>query len=217
MSPIHADDVQDPSKRPITFSFNGGPGSASIWLHMGALGPKRVEMGPEGEQPKPPYHLFDNEDTALEFTDLVFIDPVTTGFSRAAPGENAAQFHGFDGDLESVAAFIRLYLVRAERWDSPKFLAGESYGTTRASALSEYLLNNDGIYLNGITLISSRAQFRDHLLQRRQRSSLRAYSCPSYTADGLVSQEAAERSASRFGKSGRRIAPFRRQRVHRRA
>ena len=141
------------------FAFNGGPGSASVWLHMGALGPKRVDMGPEGEQPKPPYHLVDNEDTALEFTDLVFIDPVSTGFSRPAPGENPAQFHSFEGDLQSVAAFIRLYLVRSERWDSPKFLAGESYGTTRASALSQYLLNNDGIYLNGITLISSVLNF----------------------------------------------------------
>lgn len=152
-------DVQDMSKRPITFSFNGGPGSASIWLHMGALGPRRVDMGPAGEQPAPPYHLVDNEDTALEFTDLVFIDPVSTGFSRSAPGVNPADFHSFEGDLQSVAAFIRLYLVRSERWDSPKFLAGESYGTTRASALSQYLHNNDGIYLNGITLISSVLNF----------------------------------------------------------
>ncbi len=153
------DDVQDTGKRPLTFAFNGGPGSASIWLHMGALGPKRVEMGADGEQPKPPYHLLDNEDTVLDFTDIVFIDPVTTGFSRHAPGENPAQFHGFEGDLQSVAAFIRMYLARSQRWDSPKFLAGESYGTTRASALSQYLLDNDGIYLNGITLISSVMNF----------------------------------------------------------
>jgi carboxypeptidase C (cathepsin A) len=155
-----SDDVPDAAKRPITFSFNGGPGSASVWLHLGALGPKRVEMGPDGEQPKPPYHLVDNQHTALEFTDLVFIDPVTTGYSRAAPGEKEAQFHGFDGDLESVAEFIRLYSVRAERWASPKFLAGESYGTTRAAALSQYLLDNDGIYLNGITLVSSVLNFQ---------------------------------------------------------
>jgi carboxypeptidase C (cathepsin A) len=153
------DDVQDVSQRPITFAFNGGPGSSSVWLHLGALGPKRVEMGPDGQQPKPPYHLVDNQDTPLEFTDLVFIDPVTTGYSRPAPGEKAAQFHGFDGDLESVAEFIRLYSVRAERWASPKFLAGESYGTTRASALSQYLLDKDGLYLNGITLISAVLNF----------------------------------------------------------
>ena len=107
--------AENPS-RPITFAFNGGPGSASVWLHLGALGPKRVEMGPDGDQPKPPYHLIDNEDTALEFTDLVFIDPVTTGFSRAAPGEKDAQFHGFEGDLDSMAEFIRLYLTRSGRW-----------------------------------------------------------------------------------------------------
>jgi carboxypeptidase C (cathepsin A) len=153
------DDVQDRGKRPITFAFNGGPGSSSVWLHLGALGPKRVAMGPEGEQPKPPYRLVDNEDTALEFTDLVFIDPVTTGFSRAAPGEKDTQFHGFQGDLESMAEFIRLYLTRSERWGSPKFLAGESYGTTRSAALSQYLLDNDGIYLNGITLISTVLNF----------------------------------------------------------
>ena len=153
------DDVQDASKRPITFSFNGGPGSSSVWLHLGALGPKRVALGPEGEQPKPPYHLVDNEDTLLEASDIVFIDPVTTGYSRPAPGVNPAEFHGFDGDLESVASFIRTYLSRSGRWDSPKFLAGESYGTTRAAALSQYLHEHHGIYLNGITLISSVLNF----------------------------------------------------------
>ena len=153
------DDTPDPAKRPITFAFNGGPGSSSVWLHLGALGPKRVEMGPDGEQPKPPYHLVDNDDTALEFTDLVFIDPVTTGFSRQAPGENPAQFHGFEGDLDSMGEFIRFYLVRADRWASPKFLAGESYGTTRAAGLSRSLLQNFGIYLNGITFISTVLNF----------------------------------------------------------
>jgi carboxypeptidase C (cathepsin A) len=152
------DDIPDRSKWPITFAFNGGPGSSSVWLHLGALGPKRVEMGPDGEQPTPPYHLMDNDDTALEFTDLVFIDPVTTGFSRQAPGVNPAQFHSLQGDLESVGDFIHLYLTRVQRWASPKFLAGESYGTTRAAALSESLLN-DGIYLNGITFISTVLNF----------------------------------------------------------
>ncbi len=174
-------DVQDSSRRPITFSFNGGPGSASIWLHMGALGPKRVEMGSEGEQPKPPYRLVDNEDSVLEFSDIVFIDPVSTGFSRNAPGENPAQFHSFDGDLQSVAEFIRMYLVRSERWDSPKFLAGESYGTTRASALSQYLLNNDGIYLNGITLISSVLNFETISFNAGNDLPYALY-LPSYTA-----------------------------------
>lgn len=153
------DDVTDVSKRPITFCFNGGPGSSSVWLHLGALGPKRVEMGPDGEAPAPPYRLIDNPDTALDFTDLVFIDPVSTGYSREAPGEAAGQFHGYEGDLKSMAEFIRLYTVRAARWSSPKFIAGESYGTTRAAALSQYLMDNDEMYLNGITLISSVLNF----------------------------------------------------------
>ena len=174
------DDVPDRAKRPITFAFNGGPGSSSVWLHLGALGPKRVAMGPDGEQPKPPYHLIDNEDTALEFTDLVFIDPVTAGFSRQAPGENPAQFHGFDGDLESVGEFIRLYLVRADRWESPKFLAGESYGTTRAAALSQSLLQN-GIYLNGITFISTVLNFETILFAPGNDLPYALY-LPSYTA-----------------------------------
>src|SRR6202167_5936275 len=175
------DDVQDAAKRPITFGFNGGPGSSSVWLHVGALEPKRVEMGPDGGQPKPPYHLVDNEDTPLEFTDLVFIDPVTTGFSRAAAGEKDTQFHSFDGDLDSVAEFVRLYLTRFERWGSPKFLAGESYGTTRAAALSERLLENDGIYLNGITLISSVLNFQT-LSFGRGNDLPYALFLPSYTA-----------------------------------
>jgi carboxypeptidase C (cathepsin A) len=175
------DDVQDLGKRPITFCFNGGPGAASVWLHLGALGPRRVEMGPEGEQPKPPYHLVDNENSPLEFTDLVFIDPVTTGFSRQAPGEDAAQFHGFDGDLQSVGEFIRMYLVRAGRWSSPKFLAGESYGTTRAAALAQYLLKNHSLFLNGITLVSSVLNFET--IQFAAGNDLPyALFLPSYTA-----------------------------------
>jgi carboxypeptidase C (cathepsin A) len=175
------DDAPDAGKRPITFAFNGGPGSSSVWLHLGALGPKRVEMGPDGEQPKPPYRLVDNEDTPLEFTDLVFIDPVTTGFSRAAAGEKDTQFHSFDGDLDSVAEFVRLYLTRFERWGSPKFLAGESYGTTRAAALSERLLENDGIYLNGITLISTVLNFQTISFGRGNDLPYALF-LPSYTA-----------------------------------
>ena len=152
------DDAGDKSKRPVTFAFNGGPGSASVWLHLGALGPRRVVLGPNGEQPPPPYRLVDNEDSLIEFTDLVFIDPVTTGYSRNAPGEDPKQFHGLEGDLNSVADFIRLYTGKFDRWSSPKFLAGESYGTTRAAGLAEVLLER-GIYLNGITLISSVLNF----------------------------------------------------------
>jgi carboxypeptidase C (cathepsin A) len=154
------DGVSDPARRPVTFAFNGGPGSSSVWLHLGALGPKRVVMSEEGWALAPPYRLTDNADTWLAFTDLVFIDPVTTGFSRPATGEKPEQFHGLTEDIQSVGDFIRLYATRYQRWTSPKFLAGESYGTTRASGLSGYLQNRYGMYLNGITLISSILNFQ---------------------------------------------------------
>src|SRR6266404_1060513 len=134
------DDAGSRGHRPLTFSFNGGPGSASVWLHLGAIGPKRVPMNPDGTMPPPPYQLVDNEHTWLNQTDLVFIDPVGTGYSRAARPELASKFFGLQGDIESVGEFIRMYLTRYERWTSPLFLAGESYGTTRASALSGYLI-----------------------------------------------------------------------------
>ncbi len=146
-------------RRPLTFSFNGGPGSASVWLHLGAIGPKRVPMNPDGTMPPPPYQLIDNEYTWLTQTDLVFIDPVGTGYSRAVRPELGAKFFGLQGDIESVGEFIRLYLTRYERWTSPLFLAGESYGTTRASALSGYLIDR-GIAFNGIMLISTIMNFQ---------------------------------------------------------
>jgi len=152
------DDAGSRGRRPLTFSFNGGPGSSSVWLHLGALGPKRVKMNPDGTMPGPPYELVDNDQTWLTQTDLVFIDPVGTGYSRAARPDLAAKFLGLQGDIESVGEFIRLYLTRHERWSSPLFLAGESYGTTRASALSGYLIDR-GIALNGIMLISTIMNF----------------------------------------------------------
>src|SRR5580765_2638594 len=154
------DDVSDTAKRPVTFTFNGGPGAASIWLHLGALGPRRVEMGDAGALLAPPYKLVDNEYSLLDVTDLVFIDPVTTGYSRAVPGEPDKQFHGVEEDIHSVGDFIRLYATRNRRWTSPKFLAGESYGTTRAAGLSGYLQQRYGMYLNGIILISSILNFQ---------------------------------------------------------
>ena len=152
------DDGGARGRRPLTFSFNGGPGSASVWLHLGALGPKRVEMNSDGSMPAPPYQLVDNEHTWLDQTDLVFIDPVGTGYSRAVRPDLASKFFGLQGDIESVGEFIRLYLTRFERWTSPLFLAGESYGTTRASALSGYLVDR-GIAFNGIILISTIMNF----------------------------------------------------------
>jgi carboxypeptidase C (cathepsin A) len=149
------DDVSDVSKRPVTYCFNGGPGSASIWLHMGAIAPRRAKLTADGEAPPPPYQVTDNESTWLDRTDLVFIDPVSTGFSRPMPKEGAGQFHGVKEDLASVGDFIRLYTTRNERWLSPKFIVGESYGTFRAAGLSDYLQTRYGLYLNGIVLVSS--------------------------------------------------------------
>lgn len=154
------DDVADPALRPITFSFNGGPGSSSVWLHLGALGPRRVDMGPEGFGGPPPYRLVDNDLAWLDLTDLVFVDPVTTGYSRAAPGESDAPYHSVEGDVRSVGDFIRLYTTRNKRWPSPKFLAGESYGTTRAAALAEHLQSRHGLYLNGVVLVSAILNFQ---------------------------------------------------------
>ena len=148
------DAVEDTSKRPITFSFNGGPGSSSVWLHLGVLGPRCVKPDEAGELPQPPYQLTNNECSILDKTDLVFIDPVSTGFSRAVPGEEAKQFHGFKRDIESVGDFILLYLGRYKRWGSPKLLIGESYGTTRAGGLAGYLQGQQGAYLNAIMLVS---------------------------------------------------------------
>jgi carboxypeptidase C (cathepsin A) len=148
------------NQRPMTYAFNGGPGSSSVWLHLGAIGPKRVLLTDEGWAPPPPYRLVDNEQTWLAFTDVVFIDPVTTGFSRPAEGEKAEQFHGLEEDLQSVGDFIRLWTTRYGRWASPKFLAGESYGTTRAAGLSGYLQNRHGMYLNGIVLMSTILNFQ---------------------------------------------------------
>ena len=153
-------DVKDSGKRPLTFSFNGGPGSSSVWLHLGALGPKRVLMKDNGEPTKPPYKLVDNNNSWLDLTDLVFIDPVWTGFSRPAEDQPKKQFHGLKEDISSVGDFIRLYTTQNKRWLSPKFIAGESYGTTRAAGLAEYLQRRFGMELNGLFLISAVLDFK---------------------------------------------------------
>jgi carboxypeptidase C (cathepsin A) len=146
-------------KRPLTFSFNGGPGSSSVWLHLGVLGPRRVVLNDEGELPPPPFRLTDNQYSLLDETDLVFIDPVSTGYSRAADGQKPKEWHEFRKDIASVGDFIRLYTTRYNRWLSPKFLIGESYGTTRAAGLSGYLQERHGLYLNGLMLISAVLDF----------------------------------------------------------
>ena len=147
------------ANRPLLFAFNGGPGSASIWLHLGCIGPRRVQLQADGQLPPPPFRLVDNAETWLDQADLVFIDPVGTGYSKAEKAEDGKKFWSLKGDVSSVADFIRLYLTRNGRWGSPLFLAGESYGTTRASALSSYLMER-GVALNGIVLISSIMNFQ---------------------------------------------------------
>jgi len=141
--------------RPITFAFNGGPGASAVWLHVGALGPKRAVLGGDGTALPESDTLVDNEYTWLEFTDLVFVDPVGTGFSRAAPGVNAGQFYEVKKDIEISAEFIRLFVTRYERWLSPQFIVGESYGTTRAAGMARHLQENCGLYVDGLILLSS--------------------------------------------------------------
>ena len=175
------DDIEDKASRPITFSFNGGPGSSSVWMHLGLLGPRRVLMDEIGNPLPPPYRLVDNEFSMLDHTDLVFIDPVSTGYSRAIVGEKAKQFHGFKKDIESVGDFIRLYTTRYQRWLSPKFLIGESYGTTRAAGLSGYLQDRHGMYLNGLMLISSVLNFQTLEFERGNDMPYMLF-LPTYTA-----------------------------------
>jgi carboxypeptidase C (cathepsin A) len=153
------DGVEDRTKRPITYCFNGGPGSSSVWLQMGLLGPRRVHLAEDGSAVPPPYHLVDNEYSLLDETDLVFIDPVSTGFSRSIKPEDARKFHGVQEDIRSVAEFIRLYTTRNARWDSPKFIIGESYGTTRAAGLSGELRDRERMAVNGIMLLSTVLNF----------------------------------------------------------
>lgn len=152
--------VDDLATRPIIFAFNGGPGSSSVWLHMGTMGPRRVKMGAEGEPIGPPYEVVENAETWLDVADLVFIDPISTGFSRAVEGEDPKQFHGLDQDAGAVGDFIRLYTTKNNRWLSPKFLCGESYGTTRAAALASSLQDDHGMFLNGIMLVSPVLNFQ---------------------------------------------------------
>jgi carboxypeptidase C (cathepsin A) len=146
-------------RRPLIFFLNGGPGASSVWLHLGAAGPRRVKMLEDGRLPMPPYRLVDNDSSWLDQGDLVFIDPVGTGYSRAAKADQAQKFFTQQGDIDSLGRFIRLYLARLERWSSPLFLVGESYGAFRSAGLAEYLAEH-GIALNGIVLVSSVMNFQ---------------------------------------------------------
>ena len=149
------DGVDDPTQRPVMFIWNGGPGSASLWLHMGTFGPKRVVVPSDAANAgAPPYPLVDNPLTLLDVTDMVFVDPVGTGFSRPLGEHEGKEFWGLNEDANSVAEFIQQWITENGRWNSPKFLAGESFGTTRAAAVADILEGRKSISLNGIVMIS---------------------------------------------------------------
>jgi carboxypeptidase C (cathepsin A) len=172
---------QDVSQRPITFLFNGGPGASSVWLHLGAVGPKRAPIDDVEKPQPPPYKGIDNEFTWLWDTDLVFIDPVGAGFSRPAPGESGKQFYGIKEDIQSVGDFIRLYTTRYGRWTSPKFLAGESYGTLRAVGLANHLYETYGMSVNGLILISLAIDFQTFSFEQGNDLPYTMF-LPAYTA-----------------------------------
>ncbi|MEM0896034.1 MAG: peptidase S10 [Verrucomicrobiota bacterium] len=174
-------DAGDTSGRPITFCFNGGPGSSSVWLHLGALGPRRLKLSDDGtSSPPPPYRLVDNEFSLLDVSDLVFVDPVSTGYSRAEDSK-PDEFHGYDEDIRSMTEFIRLFVTRHARWDSPKYLLGESYGAIRVSGLAESLQSKHGMYLNGVTLLSGVLDFRT-LVSHNGSDLMHVLYLPAYTA-----------------------------------
>lgn len=147
-------DMADPGRRPITFAYNGGPGSCSMWLHMGALGPRRIVTTDTSFTPPAPYKIVDNEYSILDQTDLVMIDPVSTGFSHAVGEANDKDFWGVDADIESIARFIRQYITENGRWNSPKYILGESYGTLRSAGVVDYLQCKEHMFFNGVILVS---------------------------------------------------------------
>lgn len=173
-------DAAAKQKRPVTFCFNGGPGAGSLWLHLGAIGPKRAPMLEDGTMPPPPYAVVDNPDTWLDRSDLVFVDPVGTGYSRAKSPDVAKKFYSLNGDIASIGNFIRQWLTENERWGSPLFIAGESYGTTRAAGLSNHLAEK-GINLNGVFLISTILNFQTARFARGNDLPYAVF-LPTYTA-----------------------------------
>ncbi len=182
------DGVADPAKRPVTFCFNGGPGSASMWVHMGGMGPRSPKLMPDGSMPPPPYQLKDNQDTWLDRTDLVFIDPVGTGYSRAKSIEVARRMNGVQGDIQSVGEFMRMYIVRNDRELSPLFIAGESYGTFRAAGIAGYLIDR-GIAFNGIVLIGTTLNLET--IWSRSDDLVFELELPTYAADAYYHKKVA--------------------------
>ena len=186
------DDVEDPNDRPITFAFNGGPGASCIYIQFGCLGPRKAELDETGYALSLPAKIIDNENSILDITDLVFIDPVGTGFSRAVNKDEESEFFGYDNDIRSVGDFIRQYVNRHKRWGSKKYIAGESYGTTRAVGLSKYLADQYGMYINGLMLVSTANDFNALISSGGNEASYALY-IPTYAAyawyHGKVSKE----------------------------
>jgi len=182
------DGVKESAQRPLTFCFNGGPGSASVWVHMGGMGPRSPKLLPNGAMPPPPYELKDNPDTWLDRTDLVFIDPVGTGYSRAKTVEVARRMNSVRGDIESVGEFMRLYITRNGRELSPLFIAGESYGTFRAAGLAGYLIDR-GIAFNGLVLIGTTLNLET--IWSRSDDLVYELELPTYGADAWYHKKAA--------------------------
>jgi carboxypeptidase C (cathepsin A) len=174
-------DGEKPEGRPLSFLYNGGPGSATIWLHMGSFAPKRVVMAGEGFQPAPPFRLVNNEHSLLDTTDLVFVDAMSTGYSRAVPGVNPSQYHGQSGDLRAFGDFINEYLTAYSRWASPKYLIGESYGSIRSAGLAQELQSRHGIELNGVVLLSALLTYQTIAVSPQNDVALVSY-FPTYTA-----------------------------------
>jgi carboxypeptidase C (cathepsin A) len=181
-------DGQDSAKRPLTFSFNGGPGSASLWVHMGGFGPRSPELKSDGSMPPPPYRMKDNQDTWLDRTDLVFIDPVGTGYSRAKTVEVARRMNGVQGDIQSVGEFMRMYIDRNSRELSPLFIAGESYGTFRTAGLAGYLIDR-GIAFNGVVLIGTTLNLET--IWSRSDDLVYQLEFPTYAADAYYHKKVA--------------------------
>jgi carboxypeptidase C (cathepsin A) len=196
------------SRRPITFAFNGGPGASAVWLHMGAFGPKRAVLANDGTALPPSDQLVDNEHTWLEFTDLVFVDPVGTGFSRAAAGVDANQFYEVQKDIEIAADFVRLFVTQHERWLSPQFLVGESYGTVRVVGMTRRLQDRYGLYVNGLILLSSALNLGAISFDPGNDLPY-ALSLPSYTAVAQYHGKLPRRSEGKKGRSeeGKNASP----------
>ena len=203
-------------ERPLMFSFNGGPGSASVWLHLGALGPKRAALNPDGSLPPPPYSLEDNPLTWLAHSDLVFIDPVGTGYSKAKDEETAKKFWSVDGDIQSLTEFIRLFLSRYERWNSPLYMVGESYGTTtRGRSCGRTDRAGDRTFWLASRLDG--AQLPDSAVRDGQRPAVSTLSS-DLRSDSLVPQKTgAKIPQPPGGEVSRRSRGVRRRRVQKRA